>query len=58
MVIGAIAGAAIILALRAIIPHPREIDLWAALIMVSALGILLWSKAGAVALILKQWGVT
>jgi chromate transporter len=66
MVIGAIAGAAIILARRAILPTPPQVELPAALIALGALSILLWGKkvpeplvilaAGAVGLVLKQFG--
>jgi chromate transporter len=43
-VIGAIAGAAIILGRRAIFPHPPEIDVPAAAIAATSLGVLLWGK--------------
>jgi chromate transporter len=66
-VIGAIAGAAIILARRAIMPSPPQVDVPAALIASSALAILLWGKkvpeplvilaAGAVGIILKHSGI-
>jgi chromate transporter len=67
MVIGAIAGAAIILGRRALVPHPPRVDLPATLIALAVLGLLLWGRkvpeplvilaAGAVGLILKQWGI-
>ena len=63
MVIGAIAGAAIILGRRALLPHPPRLDLPATLIALAVLGLLLWGRkvpeplvilaAGAVGLIAK-----
>jgi chromate transporter len=63
-VIGAIAGAAVVIGRRAIIPHPPEVDLPAAIIAVAALAVLLWGKkvpeplvilaAGAIGLLAKH----
>jgi chromate transporter len=63
-VIGAIAGAAVILGRRALCPDPPHVEVPATMIALSALAVLLWARkvpeplvilaAGAVGLILKQ----
>jgi chromate transporter len=63
-VIGAIAGAAVVLGKRALFPHPPQMDWPAAMIAIAALALLLWVKkvpepvvilaAGVVGLLLKQ----
>jgi chromate transporter len=65
-VVGAIAGAAIILGRRAMFPVPSQVDLPATVIALTALVVLIWVKrvpeplvivaAGAVGMILKQGG--
>ena len=67
-VVGAIAGAAVILGRRAIFPHLPQVDVPAALIALAALVVLLWGKrvpeplvilaAGAVGLVLKHYEIT
>jgi chromate transporter len=67
MVIGAIAGAAVILARRAFMPQPSQVDLPAAVIALTVLAVLLWVKrvpepfvilaAGVVGLTLKQFSL-
>jgi chromate transporter len=65
-VIGTIAGAAIILGRRALVPHGSQVDLPAAAIALSTLVMLLWVRripeplvivlAGVIGLVLKQFG--
>jgi chromate transporter len=66
-VIGAIAGAAVILGRRALFPHPPHMDLPAAVLAVTALAVLLWVRkvpepavilaAGLIGLLLKEYGL-
>jgi chromate transporter len=56
-VIGAIAGAAVILGRRALFPHPPQVDLPAALIALATLAVLLWGKKCPEPLVILGAGV-